>query len=225
MNLDKISERHYDNLDDYLDVAETVSNDEPIENLFGRKKKKRKGRLKKIFNKVKKGVKKAAQKLGNAAKFAVLLPLMPSMIAVLKAKGKRVPKAVEDISQAFYQAIINKNYDENFERLSIGEKMSFEPATISIIVQAIIKFFKKLKQRKKEGKKLTSTEAIALGTAAVEATKITLAAEKDIARDNRKAAQELHAPETTRTGESSSNKMNIMPVIIAAVAAIFLLKK
>ena len=102
--------------------------------------------------------------------------------------------------------------------------MRFEHATISRIAQAIIKFFKKLKNRKKEGKKLTGPEAIAVGSSVVEPAKVAMAAEKDLKNENKSMMTGMTTP-IERGSEESDGLKKMLPMILAGVAVLFFLKK
>lgn len=119
------------------------------EHLFKKLNKKRaekgKGPIgKKLVDKVK----KVAKKLGLDD--AAVLPLVPFKKAMKKHLAKKGIKAKSnkmiDVADAFYKdAIQSKIPGRNLEE-------HIDPVTITVIVSAIVKFFKEMKERKAEGK-------------------------------------------------------------------------
>jgi hypothetical protein len=130
--------------------------------------KKRKGlgrAIKRTAQKVGGAVKKTAQKVGRAAKavgrnvvLAPVLPLLPTIAVIYKARTKKNPPAEPyKLVLAFARDVLKMNvrgYD-------------LEPATLAMIVSAIIAFIRNLKQKAKEkqqaGAALSPEEAASLG--------------------------------------------------------------
>lgn len=107
-----------------------------------RREEKGKGKIgKKITDKIK----KVAEKVG--ADDAVFLPLLPFK----KAMKRRIEKAgvkpksnkIKDIAQSFYDVVVKKT--KGFEEQNI------EPVTMTLIVSAIVSFFKAVNDKKKAG--------------------------------------------------------------------------
>lgn len=119
-------------------------------------------------------VKDTARKIVDKAKqiggFAILAPISPVLKAGLRARGLSTSGTLQEVAIRFYNEVVRKNsYDEfntfgsfydNVEQAQEPEVKinNIEPATISIIVTAIVSFVKKLKAKKEQGEPLTKTQ-------------------------------------------------------------------
>lgn len=117
----------------------------------------------------------AIDKVKDAGKFALLLPLMPLMKGVLKAKNITPFTDIESLSLQFYNEIVKKNdYDEvlmtddgsNIMVAAEPPKKVYnvkdvDPVTIGIIVNAVITWVKNAQAKKAEGAQLTKAQEAA----------------------------------------------------------------
>lgn len=100
---------------------------------------------------------KVVQPVLKSAKYAVLIPLQPVMVAALKAKGIKSslnPFDIEQTAQKFYDNIVAKK-GSNYEPIadwSIYKGDSYDHLTGDVI-EAIVNFIKNGIQGQKEGKK------------------------------------------------------------------------
>jgi len=144
------------------------------------------------LRKTKEAVKKGAQAAAKGALTAPLIPFVPMMKSILRKRGVNPPSKVQELAQAFFKNVVKKT--EGFE--------SVEPVTITAIITAIISFFKKLKEKKAQGKGLTQEE-------------------KDVLNEVEKVGE---AAAEINEGESSSSMGGLMPILLIGLAAIFLFK-
>lgn len=205
-----------ENLDYLILASEYVTNEDSYENFeefFLRKGKgKVKQKLKKVADKLKSGVKKAAGALGEVGAWALLMPFQVAIIAALKAKKLKVPKSTKDRAELFYKTFINKNYDENLEHVA-GTAL-----TVGTIVNAIINYIKQAKKNREEGKQLSTADQALISAAEVSAEQLTSAAETDIENDENRAGK-AYRNESAEPEEGNSK----MIIIAAAAVVLFLL--
>lgn len=178
----------------------------------------------KFFTKVADKVKNAVSEVG---KFAILLPLMPAMLAILTAKKVKVSgSGINAVSNTFFRVIIkgekNYFYDEDEEYL-IDDVVE--------IVKEIVEYFKKAKA--KPASELTTGEKLALGALNTAANSL-----QDV-NFNKSASQTPAAPAliispstgaltqapTTGTGTTKGMNKNLIYVAAAALAAFVIFKK
>lgn len=115
--------------------------------------KRKKGRLKGALKKATEKVKKAAKKMGAAAAFAPLLPFKGAMKKALKRRGVAAPNKMDELAKVFYTNVLqSKKYEGEFQHV--------EPVTVSLIVSAVLSFFKDMMKKKAEG--TASPEELAL---------------------------------------------------------------
>ena len=148
------------------------------------RKKKRVARRKKIVKRVKKTARKVgrtakrvAKKVGGAAKrvaFAPLLPLKAMMVAALKRTGTKVTirTPIDRVANLFYNNVVRKQHGfEDYDELNLDSYTEDNIAPIVAgIVEAIITFVKRSKEKKQKGEKLTKVEQITVtGTETAEA--------------------------------------------------------
>ena len=157
---------------------------------------KNKTKVGKALQNIGKGVKNIAKKAKNLP-FAPLLPFKVAMRAVLRSKGVETSDDITEISQKFYNVVIQKkaNYEiQSFEHLA--------PSVVSAIIAAVIDFFKGLKKKKERGEKLTEAEEKAL-----------------------KLAEEATAEVVSEVKEQAKSQImskTYVPIIIIALVAIIL---
>lgn len=120
-------------------------------------------KIKVLKNNVQKGVKvgvqKAKEKIKEAGSFAILLPLMPAMITILKIRmGNKyvIGTSPQKTAKLFVDLVVEgkqtyEEYDENF-----GEEMAID--AVKTIVTKIVEYFKKLKDKKASGQELSEEE-------------------------------------------------------------------
>jgi hypothetical protein len=197
---------------DYLILAsEYVTNEDAYENFeefFLRKARgKVKQKLKKVADKVKAGVKKAASALGEVGAWALLMPFQVAIIAALKAKKLKVPKSTKDRAELFYKTFINKNYDENLEH-AIGSAV-----TVGTIVNAIINYIKQAKKNREEGKQLSPADQALISAAEVSASQLTTAAEIDI-QNQEGRANKAYRNESSEPDDGDNSKMLMIGIFL-----------
>ena len=157
---------------------------------------KNKTKVGKALQNIGKGVKNIAKKAKNLP-FAPLIPFKIAMRAILKSKGVETSDDITEISQKFYNVIIQKkaNYEiQSYEHLS--------PSVISAIIAAVIDYFKSLKKKRERGEKLTEAEEKAL-----------------------KLAEEATAEVVSEVKEEAKSQImskTYVPIIIIALVAIVL---
>jgi len=129
-----------------------------------RRKKKSKGGTKagKLIRKTKSKVKKAVNKLKEIGGFAVLLPFRKPMEKLLSSKGVTPADKFDDLVQQFHSVVIEKksSYDDPPKPLE-----HLLPVVIGTIIQAVVAFFKGLKEKKESGAKMSDSENTALDLA------------------------------------------------------------
>jgi hypothetical protein len=155
------------------------------------RKKERKERRKKLAGKINRGIKRGI-------KWATLLPLQPAMISLLAARGKKVPRGIENRAKLFHATFISKNFEET-EHL-VEDAVS--------IIRDIIGFFKRAKQKKEAGENLSETERIA-AEGADEAEKVMEE------RDKQEAAGE----------EGGTDTMKIVLIAVGGIVALLIVGK
>lgn len=140
---------------------------------------------------VQRGVKKAGNVLKSVAGVSVLLPLQPlrpAMMKALKKKGVFVNKKTSllDVTNRFYNSVVKAsgNYDHYADIDTTELPDDHLAVAIPVIVEAIISFFKKSKQKKDAGEKLSPVEEVA-----AEGTEIATAKIEKTIKDE--AAQEI----------------------------------
>lgn len=135
-----------------------------------------KGRLKSAVKRTASNVKSKTQnfiqKAKDAGGFALLIPFKNLMVNALRARGIRHGSSLSDIATSFFQNIVRRNsFDENgafghddlflvsTEYATLPDDVtkvdSLEPATITVIVTAIVKYIKTIKDRKEANEPLT----------------------------------------------------------------------
>lgn len=130
---------------------------------------KKKGKVKAAINKAKTKIKKVEDKIKKAGgtvisklKYAPIIPFVPMMWAVLKAKGYKIEKNdIAGLTDSFYNNIVkgaNGNYEDD-------ERNVIPPAAIELAINAIISFIKKIKDKKAKGEKTTPEEDVILDKA------------------------------------------------------------
>ena len=127
---------------------------------------KNKGKIKDFLNKAKDKINKAEDKIKKAggsviakAKYAPLIPFVPMMYLVLKAKGYKIAKTdIAGLTDAFYNNIVkgaNGNYEDD-------QRNAIPPEAIELAISTIIAFIKRIKDKKKKGEKTTPEEDVIL---------------------------------------------------------------
>lgn len=128
-----------------------------------------KKKIKKVTSKAKSTVKKVVSKgksiVQKGVSFIALKPLEPVMKVMLKSRGIKHGNSLEQISLAFYNHVIK---GDAFETSKVANPQKFsanfvppDPATVSMIVQAIISFFKMIKEKKAKKEALSKEEEAA----------------------------------------------------------------
>jgi hypothetical protein len=127
---------------------------------------KNKGKVKAAINKAKIKIKKVEDKIKQAGgtvisklKYAPIIPFVPMMYFVLKAKGYKIAKNdIAGLTDSFYNNIVkgaNGNYEDE-------KRDVIPPAVIELAISAIIAFIKKIKEKKAKGEKTTPEEDVIL---------------------------------------------------------------
>jgi hypothetical protein len=113
----------------------------------------------------------------NKAKFKLLIPFKPAMVVALKAKKVpvKITDSIESVAQKFYNKIVKKsNFEDNYgyhgmkynyEQDRHLDFDSIDPVTVSVIISAIVNWFKKKKEEKDAGMPLSEGEqkAVTIG--------------------------------------------------------------
>ena len=160
-----------------------------------------------------------ARNRNNKAKFKLLIPFKPAIVIALKAKKVpvKITDSIESVAQKFYSNIVKKsNYEDNYGYH--GMKYSYEqdrhldfdsvdPVTVSVIISAIVNWFKNKKADKDAGVPLTEGEM-----KAVEIGEKVDAQVQDYSKD---ITEE-------KTGEAL---MKLLPFLAIGLAAFFLFRK
>ena len=124
---------------------------------------KRKHRLKNAIKKAGKGFKHLAGNVLKAyetAGLAVLLPFKPLMVSALNKKGVPVSRKdkIGKIAVLFHDKVVaNKQHLEYSHYEHLGEEIAFSAG--KQIVQAVIDFIQRLKDKKERGETLTPDES------------------------------------------------------------------
>lgn len=116
------------------------------ESFFGKKKKKKddeKGKLGSLIDKIKGGIKKAVDKVGQ---IGLLSPFKKAMKKALDIKGVKYRDDISDIATKFYNYIVKGGNSSSFE-----VAQNFDPVTLSVIISSIVSFFRALKAKKDSG--------------------------------------------------------------------------
>jgi hypothetical protein len=119
--------------------------------------------VKKAGSQVKTAVKKVEESVKEAGHFVVLLPFRIPMIALLKARGVDVPLTIKTnkLVTTFNDVVIHSKshydyLDDNYNEENFGEEIAIDAA--KTIIGSVLEFFKKLKDKKANGEKLTAEE-------------------------------------------------------------------
>jgi hypothetical protein len=189
---------------------------------------------------IRKKVSGAVKKVGAAAKrtaiATALLPLRPFknlMIKRLNAIGKPYSKKSKmvDIVTGFYKYVVKGNHfeqlpDDWYEKdLMYYEPMEFfsedyiEPATITVIVTAVISFIKKARDKKNKGLPATDAEK----AVADEADKFIAKVEQRTGKDFSKPSPIVEAAKGQIISEYKTDAANKTQFLIMVGAAILLL--
>lgn len=107
-----------------------------------------------------KTIAKVGGKILESAAMPVLLPFKVAMNTILRNQGVSPEKDIPKLAQQFYNVMVLKR--ASYE---ISEPENIVPAVAAAMVSAIISYFKKLKEKKEAGEKLTTTEETALAGA------------------------------------------------------------
>lgn len=106
----------------------------------------------------------SAQDVLNAAKYAPLIPFKQVMKNALNRKGIPVGDTLPEIAQKFKDYIVDKK--SNYESENYGEQLQYlDPATIMLLVSAILGWFKKKQEEKEQGKPLSKEDSQTLAEA------------------------------------------------------------
>jgi hypothetical protein len=113
------------------------------------------GHVQNVTDKIGQGVKDAAKAVASAAKFVVLVPLIPVMVAALKKKGLKPSSAAKDVeatAQLFYNEIVAKK-GSSYEPIDFDSFEQDEYDNLAgEIIEAIISFIKGGIKNLKDGK-------------------------------------------------------------------------
>lgn len=106
----------------------------------------------------------SAQDVLNAAKLAPLIPFKQVMKNALQRKGIPVSNDLQDIAVKFKDYIVDKK--SNYEEENYGAELQYlDPATLTIIVGAVLAWFKKKQDEKEAGKPLSAEDSQTLAEA------------------------------------------------------------
>jgi hypothetical protein len=119
------------------------------------------------------GSKEGRKQLGTIAKNVALMPLLapllpfaPAMKKQLKKQGLSVPKNPLDLYKLFYKEVVQKHkknsFGDDYEDFDFNlEDDNIIDDIISGLIKGIVSFFKKSKEKKDGGEKLTDAEKLA----------------------------------------------------------------
>lgn len=122
--------------------------------------------------------KDAIDKVKDAGKFALLLPVRKILENVLKSKGITPSKDIETLALQFHNEVVRKGDFDEAILTSDGSNIfvaaeptqrknvkDLDPVTIGAIVSGIISWIQKSREKKAEGKELTKAQKVAVDTA------------------------------------------------------------
>lgn len=128
---------------------------------------KAKENVKKAVGTVAKQVGELAKKGANALLYAPLLPLRIIMTTALKNKGvTNPPKDIGELGFMFHKRVIKGENTYSFDEASLYNSDNvdnynhIEPATITVIVTAIVNWVKKIKEKKENNQPLDKEEQV-----------------------------------------------------------------
>jgi hypothetical protein len=160
------------------------------------------------FNNAKDLIGDTAGKVFKEAKFAPLLPFKGAMKKALKKRRVTLrSNKLSEIATKFYNYVVKKKSDPLISSYSHDPNYShLDPAIVSLIVTAILAFFKQLKQKKANNEPLSPTENM-------------LANELSAIEDEIRGAtfQSVRDDAKMELG-------NLFPVILVVIAAVVLIK-
>lgn len=111
------------------------------------------------------------QQIGNAAKLAPLIPFKQVMKNALQRKGIPVSNDLEDITIKFKDYIVDKK--SNYEEENYGAELQYlDGGTITLIVTAILGWFRKKQDEKDAGKPLSAEDSQTLAEANTAAAQV-----------------------------------------------------
>jgi hypothetical protein len=116
-----------------------------------------------FINKAKKLVKKAILAPAKAAQFAVLIPFRPAMEKMLKTRGVNPAKKFSEVIKQFHDTVLKKNFENQISNADeygviFDSQENLVDDVAGGIITAILEFFKRIKDKKKNGEKLTPEE-------------------------------------------------------------------
>lgn len=129
---------------------------------------KAKENVKKAVSTVADKAKELAKKGANASLYIPLLPLRLIMTTALKNKGvTNPPKDIGELAFMFHKRVIKGENTYSFDEASLYNSDNvdnynhfIEPATITVIVTAIIQWVKKIKEKKDNNQPLDKEEQV-----------------------------------------------------------------
>lgn len=211
--------------------------------IFGKKNKEKRrkafkkigGFLKKAGNAVKDAAKAVGKVITAPVKWMALMPFKGSMKKALRREGITPPRKLEDIAQRFYEVKILGKKSFEWGENHLDEKGGLEPATASMIIQAIISFFKRIVKDKNTGELSPEDQELA-GLIEGAATKLLASAESgsdaDLIRQlesGGEAPVNVERRAASSSGGSSDSgglfSGGSMPLILIAVLALFVFMK
>jgi len=148
-----------------------------------------------VAKKVAKTVTKGAKGIIKIASFPVLLPFKAGMTGILKSKGITPQNDISKLAQQFHSVIIEKK--SSYE---VYEPEHIAPMVVGSIINAVIGYFKSLKDKKDKGEVLSPAE------------------EKALANAEAVTSQTIEAVKDEATNEVA--KKSFMPLIIGAIVAL-----
>lgn len=185
--------------------------------------------LKKAGKKTLKAAGKVAKRLVGYTILLPLRPLLPSMRKALKGKGYSTSKSTPlvDVATQFFKRVVRgkgKNFEELddywyendpsfYEEIDNMEENHIAATTVTMIVTAIISYYKNAKKKAKEGVKLSTVEMEAADDLQIVEDKL-----------NQKAASEIMQQQANTEKKAQGIDTKTILIIGVIVAAIALLK-